>query len=83
MRQLEIYIYNRDNETCQQCGMWVEFGNKPHHVIPKSRGGDDAAYNLVLLCQRCHSEVHDKGLKLKPEIHEMLEKENDYGTLGR
>ena len=74
-RDLEEYIYSRDGSGCQQCGVYVPYGTPGHHVIPKSRGGNDSRDNLVLLCQTCHSAVHDKGMKLRQEIYEMLAEE--------
>lgn len=29
-----------------------------HHRVPISKGGNHALYNLVLLCESCHSRVH-------------------------
>jgi 5-methylcytosine-specific restriction endonuclease McrA len=33
-----------------------------HHITPRSQGGEDAPKNLVLLCPRCHVEVHRSAL---------------------
>ncbi len=30
-----------------------------HHIIPKSRGGDDGANNLIKICSTCHGKAHD------------------------
>ena len=32
-----------------------------HHVIPKSRGGEDAISNLALIHLYCHQQVHKRG----------------------
>ena len=32
-----------------------------HHVIPRSQGGEDAIYNLSLVHQYCHQQVHKSG----------------------
>ena len=30
------------------------------HVVPRSRGGPDAAFNIVMACELCNSEKRDK-----------------------
>lgn len=30
-----------------------------HHIIPKSRGGDDSESNLIKVCVDCHGLAHD------------------------
>jgi len=30
-----------------------------HHIIPKSRGGDDSDCNLIKICSKCHGLAHD------------------------
>lgn len=36
-----------------------------HHIIFRSQGGDDADWNLVTLCFKCHHAVHDRWLVIK------------------
>jgi hypothetical protein len=48
------------------------------HLIPRSRGGDDSADNLVLACQPCNLSRGDKGifewlgLKEKDKLHQLV-----------
>jgi hypothetical protein len=48
------------------------------HLIPKSRGGDDSADNVVLACQSCNTSKGDKGvfewlgLKEKDKLHRLV-----------
>jgi len=35
-----------------------------HHVVPWSHGGSTDISNLVLVCSRCHHDLHDRGMKL-------------------
>lgn len=48
------------------------------HLIPKSRGGDDSADNLVLACRSCNTSRGDKGifewlgLKNKDSLHRLV-----------
>jgi len=60
-------IFLRDNYTCQYCG---KNGNLTiDHVVPRSRGGDDAWENVVACCVRCNNRKGDRipeeeGMKL-------------------
>ena len=36
----------------------------PHHIVFKSQGGGEPE-NIVPLCRRCHTAIHDKGLMLE------------------
>jgi hypothetical protein len=67
------------------------------HLIPKNRGGDNSADNLVLSCKSCNSSRGDKGvfewlgLKKKDNLHrlvagkylkQLLKIHEDHGTLN-
>lgn len=54
------YITNRDDSTCQRCGL-VEIGQTPHHIKPKGRypGLALETDNGVYLCFKCHRWTHD------------------------
>ena len=48
------------------------------HLIPRNKGGDDSADNVVLACQSCNSSRGDKGifewlgLKEKDRLHRLV-----------
>jgi hypothetical protein len=48
------------------------------HLIPRNRGGDDSADNLVLSCKSCNSSRGDRGifewlgLKKKDNLHRLV-----------
>jgi hypothetical protein len=48
------------------------------HLIPRSRGGDDSADNVVLACQNCNTSRGEKGifewlgLKEKDKLHRLV-----------
>jgi len=50
IRQL---IYNRDNFTCQDCGI-KGIRLDVHHIIPFLISFDNSLNNLVTLCRSCH-----------------------------
>jgi hypothetical protein len=58
MRQL---IRERDNRTCQYCGVnGSEDEFIIEHVIPAVIGGVAKSYNLVVACQSCNSRKKSK-----------------------
>ena len=48
-------VIERDGGRCRDCG---EAGAEVHHVVFRSRGGNDSAANLVTLCLVCHGARH-------------------------
>lgn len=59
-------IYRRDNFLCVYCGANAQVLD---HVVPISRGGQDAGKNLVAACKRCNCAKRNKLLKeWKPEF---------------
>ena len=55
-RLLHRAILERDRWRGQLCGTNV--GLEVHHVIPRSRLGDDLEENLITLCSKCHRKTH-------------------------
>ena len=55
-------IYKRAGRLCEQCGSAGDWrGLAIHHIKPKGIGGTKKVYadeELILLCGRCHSEIH-------------------------
>lgn len=47
----------RNNGRCVDCGT-CEVPLHAHHIIPKTKGGTDHAFNLITLCETCHSKRH-------------------------
>lgn len=56
-----------------------------HHVLPKSRGGDDLMDNLVPLCRRCHGAVHGSPylIELEPGKNLRVEASHVRRVIGR
>jgi 5-methylcytosine-specific restriction endonuclease McrA len=42
------------NYTCS-CGLKA---NRAHHIIPLSKGGSNAQFNLKAVCEVCHKKYH-------------------------
>jgi 5-methylcytosine-specific restriction endonuclease McrA len=54
-------IYKRDNHTCQYCGSTRDL--TIDHIIPKSKGGENTYFNLVVACLKCNTKKGDKFLE--------------------
>jgi 5-methylcytosine-specific restriction endonuclease McrA len=56
-------VYVRDNWTCRYCGAVPEPEHEGHpnkgmqldHIVPRAKGGSNAASNLVVACCLCNS----------------------------
>ena len=54
--QLCARVLQRDGWRCQACGSLKHL--QVHHKEFRSRLGDDADYNLMTLCAKCHQSLH-------------------------
>jgi hypothetical protein len=63
-------------KVCVYCGSVADLTTD--HLIPRSRGGDDSADNVVLACQSCNTSRGEKGvfewlgLKEKDKLHRLV-----------
>jgi len=49
------YIYERDKGICTFCGRELLLRQiSLDHYLPKSKGGPDDIFNLVLSCKKCN-----------------------------
>jgi len=71
--------WEREQELPKQCVFCAEIvALTTDHLIPRSRGGDDSADNVVLACQPCNTSRGDKGifewlgLKEKDRLHRLV-----------
>lgn len=55
---VRIFVWRRDEGRCVQCGSQenLEFD----HVIPISKGGNNTARNIQLLCETCNRRKSDR-----------------------
>jgi hypothetical protein len=65
-------VYQRDNYRCQNCKQGGGPNGKAevhaHHIVPVERGGTHKLDNIVTLCSRCHSLVHNRPLGSLEEL---------------
>ena len=71
---IQEYVLERDNHTCQLCKKWKNRKLNSHHIIWKSEGGSDIPENQITVCEECHKKIHmspkvnDKILKISKGI---------------
>ena len=57
-KKIRVKILERDNRTCQECGLYHPLNTAPYphidHIKPHSKGGNDDPNNLQVLCGRCN-----------------------------
>lgn len=57
-------VWKRDKYKCRN-PLCKKRGNfSPHHIVFRSKIRMDASFNLVTLCQKCHSMAHNHELKI-------------------
>lgn len=56
----------RDRNACQFPGCHQSRHLDAHHIVPWSHGGPTDLDNLILLCGRHHTLVHEGGLGIEP-----------------
>ncbi|MDZ4752866.1 MAG: HNH endonuclease signature motif containing protein [Phycisphaerae bacterium] len=69
--EVQHAVYARDNSTCISCGwnrqLWTRDDPRIlelHHLDEHAGGGANTEENLVVLCSRCHDDVHAKRISL-------------------
>ena len=72
---VEKEVYARDDNTCRLCGWNRSRWNRRdprilelHHVREHARGGANTADNLLVLCSRCHDDIHAGRRSLPADI---------------
>lgn len=60
-------------EACKLCGYHnPPVKNHAHHIIPISEGGKNTLANAIMLCSRCHLELHSGLIIIPQEIKDNL-----------
>jgi 5-methylcytosine-specific restriction endonuclease McrA len=54
--ELRLQVLHRDAWRCQICGSLGQ--PEVHHLLFRSRGGQNTEQNLVTLCHGCHTALH-------------------------
>lgn len=69
---LRFSVFERDKYICQMCGVKCKINGgwrspQCHHKVPVNCGGDHSWNNLMTLCKRCHTLVHQDYISKKKE----------------
>lgn len=67
-KQLCLEVMERDGWKCKCPGCNSRNSLHCHHIVYRSDLGDDAAYNLLTLCDPCHKALHDRYWFIKPLV---------------
>ena len=59
---IKKHVYIRDEYRCRKCKSTRDL--QLHHITPRRLGGCDEAYNLITLCQKCHTQWHQCEFRL-------------------
>jgi hypothetical protein len=69
--EVQKHVYSRDNNTCRLCNWsmadWSE--NDPrilelHHLKQHAKKGENTSENLIVICNKCHDDVHAERKKI-------------------
>jgi hypothetical protein len=63
--RLRRQVLARDRYTCRGAGCRRTRFLNVHHLIPRERGGTNAAENLITLCSGCHRTLHGLAEKMQ------------------
>jgi len=82
-------ILQRDNYTCIYCGKGIadapQMAFHVDHIVPLSRGGNDAIGNLVTACDHCNTSKCDKVLDAATQeriLREVARRNQEQGIDG-
>jgi len=71
-REVHQQVDTRDRLCCRVCGHYsspmavgVLERSHRHHLVYRSAGGETTTANLLTLCAKCHSGVHEATLRLE------------------
>jgi Na+-translocating ferredoxin:NAD+ oxidoreductase RNF subunit RnfB len=80
----QLLIEAVKRQPCTACGFP---GGDAHHVSSRGAGGDDVPSNLMALCRKHHTEVHQIGWKKMtqkwPKVRIWLERNGRIDILER
>ena len=62
-----------DCPVCRYCGRPLLHGGAHlHHVVRRSQGGEGTPENLITLCQKCHTLLHNGHSEIQDFCEEYL-----------
>lgn len=55
---VKAFVLSRDKYTCQSCKI-KNVKLQVHHIVFRSNGGSNRPENLITVCEKCHSKIHN------------------------
>lgn len=80
LNKMKHKLYESTDGCCQVCGKKHDFKHlQLHHILPFARISQFATdeRNVMLLCHRCHQEIHSNPLK---QVEQMKAKAKELGV---
>ncbi|MEN8008578.1 MAG: HNH endonuclease, partial [Candidatus Krumholzibacteriota bacterium] len=65
-------VLARDRHRCQSPGCKRTRFLEVHHIVPRSRGGENDPENLTTLCGSCHRLWHERGIGVTVEESDII-----------
>lgn len=63
--EVQREVYERDGNACRACGWTIQKHSvkdrrilELHHLTEHEKRGENTAKNLIVICSRCHDQVH-------------------------
>lgn len=62
-----IILWNKQKGRCPNCkqAITLDIDWDIHHVIPKSKGGNNRSSNLMIMHVNCHKQIHNQRLSVE------------------
>jgi hypothetical protein len=76
-------VAERDGWKCTRPGCSNRSALTANHIIPRSQGGPDEAWNLHTVCAVCHAAVTEGRLKVKGRAPDSLTWEGPLGVIEK
>ena len=61
--EIRKMVYERDGHRCRACGR-AHCKLNAHHIVLVRISGCNDPRNLITLCDECHAEVEQKGIRI-------------------
>jgi len=70
-------VFERDANTCRICGWDMSQWSKSdprilelHHLKPHVERGENVQKNLIVICSKCHDDVHAGRIEVRVDVNE-------------
>jgi len=71
-RKVCAEVDKRDAKVCRVCRIWDGGALHHHHIVFRSQGGKDTTDNICIVCAGCHTDIHDRRIRVTGNANETL-----------